>query len=109
MDARVLVFSHSTLSEAPMPDSTDPNARIEVNPAVLGGKPVVRGTRIAVEWVVDLLAHAWTEKQVLDNYPALAAEDVRACVEYAAKAWPSGRGFPATNTEGGAEPPAIRD
>jgi uncharacterized protein (DUF433 family) len=68
-----------------MPDSTDPAERIELNPAILGGKPVVRGTRIAVEWVVDLLAHGWTEKQVLDNYPRLAADDVRTCREYAAK------------------------
>jgi uncharacterized protein (DUF433 family) len=39
-----------------MPAPTDPNARIEANPSVLGGKPVIRGTRIAVVWVVDLYA-----------------------------------------------------
>jgi uncharacterized protein (DUF433 family) len=91
-----------------MPESTDPTARIDVNPAVLGGKPVVRGTRIAVELVVELLARGWTERQVYESYRGLGADDVRACVEYAAKAWPGGRGFPPMNTQGGAGPPAVR-
>jgi uncharacterized protein (DUF433 family) len=78
-----------------MNEPTDWSAPIAIDPAVLVGKPVVRGTRIAVEWVVDLLARGWTEKQILDNYPGLASEDIRACLAYAAKALQSERVYPA--------------
>jgi uncharacterized protein (DUF433 family) len=60
--------------------------RIELNPKVLAGKPVVKGTRIAVEFVVDLLAQGWTEAAILENHPTLTAEDVRACLQYASAA-----------------------
>jgi uncharacterized protein (DUF433 family) len=43
--------------------------RIVIDPAVLVGKPVVRGTRISVEWVVDLLAAGWSGEQILENNP----------------------------------------
>lgn len=59
------------------------NDRIEVNPEVLAGKPVVKGTRLAVEFVLDLLAQGWTEAEVLRNYPGLTHEDVLACLSYA--------------------------
>ncbi len=57
--------------------------RIIVDPAVLVGKPVVKGTRLAVELVLDLLASGWTQDQILANYPGLTPEDIRACVAYA--------------------------
>ncbi len=57
--------------------------RIELNPEVLAGKPVVKNTRLAVEFVVDLLAKGWTEEAILMNYPTLAADDIRACLQYA--------------------------
>ncbi len=57
--------------------------RIEINPRVLVGKPVVRGTRLAVEFIIDLLAQGWPEAEILRNYPGLAHEDVRACLAYA--------------------------
>lgn len=57
--------------------------RIVVNPDVLGGKPVVRGTRIAVEFVMELLSEGWSEQQILDNYPGISHEDVMACLGYA--------------------------
>ncbi len=57
--------------------------RIEVNPDVLVGKPVVKGTRLAVEFVVDLLAQGWTEEEILKNYPRLSHDDIRACLSYA--------------------------
>ncbi len=41
------------------------------DPAVLGGKPTVRGTRIAVEFIIQRLAQGWTETQLLENYPRL--------------------------------------
>ena len=53
--------------------------RISVDPAVLVGKPVVKGTRIAVEFVIELLANGWTNEKVLDEYPRLTEEDIRAC------------------------------
>ena len=59
------------------------NDRIDVNPEVLTGKPVVKGTRLAVEFVVDLLAQGWSESEVLRNYPGLAHEDILACLSYA--------------------------
>lgn len=55
-----------------------------IDPDVLGGKPVVKGTRIAVELVVDLLGRGYTTAQVLDQYDHLTAEDVQACLAYAA-------------------------
>ena len=51
---------------------------ITVDPGVLAGKPVVKGTRIAVEMVIDLLAAGWTQQQILDSYPTLNTEGVRA-------------------------------
>ena len=46
--------------------------RVVLNPDVLAGKPVIRGTRLAVEFIVDLLGQGWTEPQVLENYPGIA-------------------------------------
>lgn len=59
--------------------------RIVIDPAVLCGKPVVRGTRLAVEFVVDRVADGWPVEQLLDQYPGLTAEDVRACIRYAGR------------------------
>ncbi len=57
--------------------------RITVNPKVLVGKPVIRGTRISVELVLDLLSQGWSTEQVLQQYDHLTKEDVRACLAYA--------------------------
>jgi uncharacterized protein (DUF433 family) len=57
--------------------------RIVVDPKVLTGKPVVRGTRISVELIVDLLAAGWSTTQILENYPHLTEGDIRACLSYA--------------------------
>ncbi len=57
--------------------------RIELNPKVLTGKPVVKGTRLAVEFVVYLLAQGWTEEMILKSHPTLTADDIRACLQYA--------------------------
>ena len=56
---------------------------IAVNPAVLTGKPVVKGTRLAVEFVLGLLAQGWTEAEIIRNYPGLTHEQILACVAYA--------------------------
>ena len=68
--------------------------RIVIDPDVLVGKPVIRGTRLAVEFVVDLLAQGWDEAQILDNYPGLEREDILACLEYASKTLKSERVYP---------------
>ena len=59
--------------------------RITVDRKVLVGKPVIKGTRLAVEFIVDLLAAGWTQQQILDNYPHIRQEDIRACLAYAAE------------------------
>jgi uncharacterized protein (DUF433 family) len=57
--------------------------RIVQDPAILGGKPVVRGTRIAVEVVLDYLAHNPDFTELFADYPRLTIDDVRACFAYA--------------------------
>lgn len=57
--------------------------RIAIDPQVLVGKPVIKGTRIAVEFVVDLLARGWTAEQILHEYDHLTTEDIQACLAYA--------------------------
>ena len=58
--------------------------RITVNPAQCGGRPCVRGMRIRVKDVLDMLAEGATEQEILQDYPDLEAEVVRACIAYAA-------------------------
>jgi uncharacterized protein (DUF433 family) len=58
--------------------------RINVNSKVLVGKPVIKGTRIAVEFLMELLANGWTHEQFLANYPHLAEGDIQAALHYAA-------------------------
>ena len=55
---------------------------IIADPGVLVGKPVVRGTRLAVEFILGLIAQGWPEQDIMRNY-GLTAEQVRACVAYA--------------------------
>jgi len=57
---------------------------ISIDANVLVGKPVVKGTRIAVELIVDLLGRGYTVEQVLEQYDHLTPDDVRACLAYAA-------------------------
>jgi uncharacterized protein (DUF433 family) len=56
---------------------------IVVDPVVLSGKPVVKGTRLTVEFVLGLLAQGWNEAEILRNYPGLTREQILACVAYA--------------------------
>lgn len=57
--------------------------RIIVDPDILVGKPVVKGTRMAVEFIIDLMAQGWSEAEILRNYPGLTQADVQACLSYA--------------------------
>jgi uncharacterized protein (DUF433 family) len=54
-----------------------------LDPQVLAGKPVVRGTRLSVEFVIGLMADGWSEADILCNYPTLSREDISACLAYA--------------------------
>ncbi|MBM3178738.1 MAG: DUF433 domain-containing protein [Chloroflexi bacterium] len=56
---------------------------IIVDPKILVGKPVIKGTRLAVEFIVDLLAQGWAESEILRNYPGITHDDVTACLKYA--------------------------
>lgn len=71
----------------------DWRSHITADPKVLVGKPVIKGTRLAVEFIVDLLAQGWTERQILDNYPGLTHEDIAACLHYARELLQSERVF----------------
>ena len=68
--------------------------RITSDPEVLTGKPVVRGTRLAVEFLLDLLAQGWSEEDLMRNYPGLSQDDLRACLAYASDLVRSERVFP---------------
>ena len=64
---------------------------ISVNSKVLVGKLVVKGTRIAVEFVVDLLGRGWSQEQILGEYDHLSPEDIQACLAYASEVLKSER------------------
>ena len=59
--------------------------RITIQPAQLDGKPCIRGLRISVQTVLEFLSAGNTADEVLEQYPLLTKEDIRACLQYAAK------------------------
>jgi len=70
--------------------------RITLDPKILVGKPIVRGTRISVEFVVDLLGRGWTTEQILSEYDQLTRDDVQACLAYAGDVLKSERVYAVT-------------
>ena len=68
--------------------------RIVVEPAVLAGKPVIRGTRIAAQFVIELLAEGWDEEAILNNYPALSRDDILAALGWASETLRSEKVYP---------------
>jgi uncharacterized protein (DUF433 family) len=60
--------------------------RIVLNPKVMAGKPVIRGTRLTVDYILNLVAHGTTEQEILEEYKGLTEEDIRACLLFATKA-----------------------
>lgn len=68
--------------------------RIILDPAILAGKPVIRGTRLSVEFIIGLLADGWSEAAIVENYPGMAHDDVLACLACARD-----RSAPATRKE----------
>jgi uncharacterized protein (DUF433 family) len=69
-------------------------ARITLDPKVFAGKPVVRGTRPSVEFVIGLMAEGWSEADILANYPGITHEDIIACLAYARDILSSEKVFP---------------
>ncbi len=57
--------------------------RITRDPKVLAGKPVIKGTRISVEFILERLAANWNEAEILENYPQITREDILACLAFA--------------------------
>jgi len=68
--------------------------RIVIDPKILTGKPTIKGTRLAVDFVVGLLAQEWAEDEIVKNYPGLTHEDILACLSYAGDLLKSEGAFP---------------
>lgn len=77
-----------------MEDSMHWQERITLDPEILAGKPVVKGTRLSVEFIIELLAQGWSEAEVLRNYPGLRSEDIKACLAYAGDMMKNERVYP---------------
>ena len=58
---------------------------ITANSKILGGKPIIRGTRLSVEFILELLASDVSEGEILEDYPHLTKDDIHACFKYAAR------------------------
>ena len=65
--------------------------RIVIDPGILVGKPIIKGTRISVEFVIDLLGRGWTAEQILREYDHLKPDDLQACWAYASEVLKSER------------------
>ena len=59
--------------------------RITLDPKVMVGKPIIKGTRLTVEYILNLLAHGATNTEILDEYEGLTPEDIKACLLFATK------------------------
>jgi uncharacterized protein (DUF433 family) len=66
---------------------TDENLleRIALNPKVMTGKPVIKGTRLTVEFILNLMAHGATMQDIINEYKGLTKEDIQACILFASK------------------------
>src|SRR2546428_6001034 len=84
-DGSVVMNRDTGLIEHVRRHMTDPALlkRITVRPEVFGGKPIIRDMRISVELILSLLAQGVTPEAILDDYPDLTVEDIRACLAYA--------------------------
>ncbi len=68
--------------------------RIESNPKIMVGKPVIKGTRLTVQHIMEQLANGWTESDLLESYPGLTHEDIQACFAFVADTLNDIRVFP---------------
>lgn len=68
--------------------------RIAIDPEILAGKPIIRGTRIAVEFLVELLSEGWFYDDILRSYPQLEHDDIKAALRYAGESLKRERVYP---------------
>lgn len=68
--------------------------RLIVDPEILAGKPIIRGSRLTAEFIIDMLAAGLTESEILENYPGLQHEDILACLAYASRLAHEWKAFP---------------
>lgn len=68
--------------------------RIVVDPKVMVGKPIVKGTRLTVEFIIELLANGWSETEIIRNYPGLTIQDIRACLAFASQRLQDDKEYP---------------
>jgi len=68
--------------------------RIEISQDILGGKPVIKGTRISVEFILELLVNGWDIQEIIKNYPQLSKEDILAAIEYSLQIVKNEKVFP---------------
>jgi uncharacterized protein (DUF433 family) len=68
--------------------------RITLDRQVLAGKPVVRGTRLSVDFIVGLLGQGWSEADVIANYPGIERDDILACLQYASETMQAEKVYP---------------
>jgi uncharacterized protein (DUF433 family) len=68
--------------------------RIDIDPARLAGKPVVRGTRLSADLIISLLGQGWSESDILRNYPGLTRDDIAACLQYASEVLQAEKVYP---------------
>jgi len=61
----------------------DLKEKIITDPEILVGKPIIKGTRISVEFILELLSQGWSYEEILKNYPQIKKEDIIACLQYA--------------------------
>ena len=73
---------------------TAEQARVTLDPKTLAGKPVIRGTRLSVEFVIGLMADGWSEADILANYAGITRDDIIACLAYARDTLSSEKVFP---------------
>ena len=83
LDASSAVSQRERFGELTMTTNSDLLRRITARPDVFGGKPIIRDMRISVELILSLLAQGVSPKEILDDYPGLEVEDIRACAAYA--------------------------
>ena len=69
-------------------------ARIAIDSTVLAGKPVIRGTRLSVDFIVGLLGQGWSKAEILRNYPGLTHDDIAACLLYASEVLQAEKVYP---------------
>ena len=71
----------------------DWQTHITLDPNILVGKPIIKGTRLAVEFVIDLLAQGWSIEEILRNYPGITREQIQACLSYASATLKAEKGY----------------